>query len=641
MSGATGISTVTVQDFMAVTALKTISMLMRVFPRRINISVARTAGAVFSCVAKRRFIAENNIRKAYDGGLSESGIKQVAKGAYESIFVTVCELLLMRFWSDRTILNMIQYDDEQKILEYLKDSRGVIFVTGHYGNWELMSVFAGVLNYPLHVLAKPLKHRRLERYLNRIRSCRGARVVYRGAQMKELFRTLKAGGAVGIVADQDAGKNGIFAPLFGRSASCPEGIARMARATNSRIIPVFLRREKSGDYKVVVHSEIQPEQGLDAAHADRLIMKEFCACLESEVRLHPDQWLWQHKRWKSSPDRTILSISDGKAGHFKQTQMVVDRLAERLKSQGMRTHSSTLTVYKQKNRILSLISVASGFLSVWYAPAIRLAVSAGYVPETRKKLDSAAPDFIVSCGSGTEFASTYLKLRDRSRNCFIQTPQTGPGRFNAVLRPAYDRKPHHSVVSETPGPLALRASSEPINKDGVLLLIGGPSHHMKWDHDRFCALLELVLKSAAAKGLRVNISSSRRTPANAEHQIESIVQNLRIQNSCSLLIANRSNPAGLYEKYLSSAAYILVTADSLSMISEALTVCPNVALISLESPVKLGRKVRDLMAGAGLQVIENEEHLNRFLQSDKILLRDDYFRRIETAVDEACGRIAG
>lgn len=649
MSGANGISAVTVQDWAAVTVLKTISMLMRVFPRRLNISLARCVGAAFSCIAKRRFIAENNVRKAYCGELSASGIRRIVRGAYESIFVTVCELLSMQFWSDSAIRKMIKYDDEQKILEYFKDSRGVIFVTGHYGNWELMSVFAGVLNYPLHVLAKPLKHRRLEQYLNRIRSCRGAKVVYRGTQMKELFRTLKAGGAVGIVADQDAGKNGIFAPLFGRSASCPEGIARMARSTNSRIVPVFLRREKSGDYKIVVYSEIQPQQGLDAECTDRLIMKEFCACLESEVRLNPDQWLWQHKRWKSSPDRTILSISDGKAGHFKQSRIVVDHLAEHLKKQGKIVHISHLTVQKQRNGILSLISVSSGFLSVWCAPAIRLAVAAGYTPETRKRLNSTAPDFIVSCGSATEFASSYLKFRDHSRNCFIQTPQTGPSRFDAVLRPAYDRRPHHFAVSETPGPLALRkkspegleVQSQSADRNNVLILIGGPSRHMKWDNEKFRCLIEMMLEVAASKDLRVNISSSRRTPATGEQQIEAAAKKLCTQDRCSLLIANRSNPAGLYEKYLSSASHILVTADSLSMISEALTACPNVALISLDSPDKLGRKVKDLMSVADLRVVQNREELNVFLQSDKFSMHDDYFNRINTAVDEVCGRIAG
>lgn len=132
MFGTTVITSITFQDCIAVNFLRVFSIFMRVLPRSVALSIASFLGACFSLIAKRRFTAERNIRYALGISLNDHQIQSVARGAYQSLFITLCELLLMRRWSNQSIHNMISYNDEQMIREYLNDKRGVIFVTGHY-----------------------------------------------------------------------------------------------------------------------------------------------------------------------------------------------------------------------------------------------------------------------------------------------------------------------------------------------------------------------------------------------------------------------------------------------------------------------------------------------------------------------------
>jgi Kdo2-lipid IVA lauroyltransferase/acyltransferase len=185
-----------------------------------------------------------------------------------------------------------------QVLEPLR-GRGAILMSGHFSNFELMGAMLARLN-PVDFLVKPLSNAGVERLIDGSRAAAGVGCISTSAGTRGVYQALAAGRWVAILADQDAGRRGLFVPFFGRPASTPAGPARLSLKTGAPIVMGFAMRRPDGRFDLPIQGPLEvAEPG--APDAVQRLTAHHVAVLEAQVRARPESWFWLHRRWKTRP----------------------------------------------------------------------------------------------------------------------------------------------------------------------------------------------------------------------------------------------------------------------------------------------------------------------------------------------------
>ena len=183
----------------------------------------------------------------------------------------------------------------------LAEGHGVVLVGGHIGNWELCGQVIAQAGFKVTSIAKPVYDPRLTRFVNRLRTSHGHRILWRGDAhvAREILRIFKDNGILAILIDQDTKVQGVFAPFFGIPAHTPSAAASFALRAQAPVFVTFAHRV--GDSHVM-HFERVPYSITGDHDADVLALTaELNGRLEAAIRLYPEQWVWLHRRWKKQP----------------------------------------------------------------------------------------------------------------------------------------------------------------------------------------------------------------------------------------------------------------------------------------------------------------------------------------------------
>lgn len=181
--------------------------------------------------------------------------------------------------------------------------KGVIYLTGHMGAWELAPFAQALYGHPLHFLVRPIDNPRVDRLINDQRCLSGNSPLDKNQSARAMLRILSEGGTVGILMDHNAAlEEGVFADFFGIPACTTSGIARIALRTGAAVVPGFLHwDENMRKYRLVFHPAVELARSGDEQRDVVENTARFNRVLEDYVRKYPDQWLWVHKRWKTRP----------------------------------------------------------------------------------------------------------------------------------------------------------------------------------------------------------------------------------------------------------------------------------------------------------------------------------------------------
>ncbi|MEW5737872.1 MAG: lysophospholipid acyltransferase family protein [Myxococcota bacterium] len=186
--------------------------------------------------------------------------------------------------------------------ECLGRKKGVVFVTGHVGNWELLARRAGLAGYPVFTIAREASDPRTTALIERFRSSGGVRPIWRGrtSAAKEMLRTLKQGSFLGLLIDQDTRVQSVWVPFFGHLAKTPRAAADLALRTGAAVMTGFCHRVDKHRYRIVMREVQVPDGDGDDAQVTALTAA-LTKGIEDAIREHPEQWVWMHERWKSPP----------------------------------------------------------------------------------------------------------------------------------------------------------------------------------------------------------------------------------------------------------------------------------------------------------------------------------------------------
>jgi KDO2-lipid IV(A) lauroyltransferase len=184
----------------------------------------------------------------------------------------------------------------------LRKDQGLVMLTGHYGNWEILGYLLATLGFPSVSIARPLDNPYVNDWVLGVRERQGQRIIGKTGATTEIVDVLSRKGTLGFIADQNAGSKGIFVDFFGRKASTYKSIGLVAMQFEVPVVIGYARRHPERfNFTVGVQDIIYPSDWKDESDPLRYITQRYTKALEDVVRAEPGQYLWVHRRWKTRP----------------------------------------------------------------------------------------------------------------------------------------------------------------------------------------------------------------------------------------------------------------------------------------------------------------------------------------------------
>ena len=246
---------------------------------------------------KRMDIARNNMKIAFGDKYSSKEIEQLIKDCLYNFCVEFFMFFTIGHKPKDVIREMFTYEHKDYVDEALAMGKGVIFLTGHIGNWEFLArrlCYDGII---LSVIARDSDHVGITEVTNNIRNSGGYSVYSKDRPLMGIIKALKRKETIGILPDQ-SNEDGIWVKFFGADAKTAAGTAMFSLKTGAPIVPVFAIRESLGKYRLDAYPMIkyEPTGNMDE---DVKNLTQLCNdALEKEIRENPSSWLWIHNRFK-------------------------------------------------------------------------------------------------------------------------------------------------------------------------------------------------------------------------------------------------------------------------------------------------------------------------------------------------------
>jgi KDO2-lipid IV(A) lauroyltransferase len=255
---------------------------------------------LFYLWGSRRRIALENLRSAAAAGsisLSDT-VEAVIRDDFRNLGKSFIEVIKIYYGFGRKILESVDMEGAENFREAQSKGKGILYLTGHCGNWELIALAAGVRLSPMSVVARPINNPYLNSLLKKVRLRYGNAVIYKKGALKSIIRTLRSNGCVGILMDQAVVPDeGYVVDFLGRGAWTTKMPALIARKTGAAALPAFIHRTDKG-HVIKIYPEVELSLNRDSEEAVKEDTIRFSGFVEDYIREHPSEWLWIHRRWK-------------------------------------------------------------------------------------------------------------------------------------------------------------------------------------------------------------------------------------------------------------------------------------------------------------------------------------------------------
>jgi KDO2-lipid IV(A) lauroyltransferase len=253
---------------------------------------------------KHRRIARINLRIAFPS-IGDVEADRIIRACYRRMGTSAAEFVHLPKMDAAYIREHFRIEGAEHVRESLEErNRPAMAMTGHFGNWELLSHVYGSVIAPAAFIVRPLKSGILDRIVTERRECVGNSVIRKADSAKEVMKVLRKRILVGILIDQNVDRHkGILVDFFTRKAYTTFGIARLALAMNAAIHPAFIFRDPARKFHHVLRfgPSIEIDPGAPREEEVARVTRRCNEELERVIREAPDQWMWFHRRWKTRP----------------------------------------------------------------------------------------------------------------------------------------------------------------------------------------------------------------------------------------------------------------------------------------------------------------------------------------------------
>jgi KDO2-lipid IV(A) lauroyltransferase len=293
-----------VLDRLVYAALRLVAAALHCFPVDTNLRTAKLIGtAMYRFDRRHRERAMGNLRRSFPD-MPERRRARMAERSMQHLVMLAVEVLfttrLIRLDTYSRYVTLTNFRDVLDLM--IRRDRGLIMLTGHYGNWEILGYVLATLGFPTTSIARPLDNPYLSEWIFGVRERTGQRIIAKKGATGEVTDVLDGKGTVGFIADQNAGSKGLFVDFFGRKASTYKSIGLLAMEYEVPVVIGYARR--LGDrfrFQVGVQDVIYPDDWKSQPDPLRYITQRYTKGIEDFVREEPGQYLWVHRRWKTRP----------------------------------------------------------------------------------------------------------------------------------------------------------------------------------------------------------------------------------------------------------------------------------------------------------------------------------------------------
>jgi len=279
-----------------------LSIPLAILPYRASMKTGEFLGLLlFSVWKSRRRIAIENLRNSIEAKsivISEP-IEKIIKDNFKNLGRSFAEIIKISYGLGGKIINSVEFEGIENFHMAHSKGRGVILVTGHCGNWELMAIATPLKIKKIAFIARPIDNPYINRFIEKVRERHGNTLIYKKGAIRVIMRALKKGGCIGILIDQAVfSSEGYIIDFLGRRAWTTKMPALIAKRIGSAVLPIFIHRTVRG-HTIKIYPEVELSR-IDGENAIIEDTRRFSEYIERYIRYHPSEWLWIHKRWKRS-----------------------------------------------------------------------------------------------------------------------------------------------------------------------------------------------------------------------------------------------------------------------------------------------------------------------------------------------------
>ncbi|MHB8109480.1 MAG: lysophospholipid acyltransferase family protein [Syntrophorhabdaceae bacterium] len=288
-----------IPDFFIIALIKAIQSILRALPENARAGTGRFLGKLgFITLRNRRKVAISNILRAFPD-FTTGEAHNTALSCFQKLGTNAIELLMAPYLLPEEVPERFSFEPRDVAVKTLGAGRGVIALTFHFGNWEIMGITSKLLNQPVIALARPLKkHARLNAFLNSLRESTGLKIIVNTNTAKEVMRLLRKNAIIAILGDQrEKRSRGVFVDFFGQKVPTSKGTAMIGMKTGCPVVPCYPVRKGFLRYTIVCGEPIIMEREGNIEELVEKNARKINAFLETIIRQYPDEWFWVHQRW--------------------------------------------------------------------------------------------------------------------------------------------------------------------------------------------------------------------------------------------------------------------------------------------------------------------------------------------------------
>lgn len=291
----------TFSDLLYLSLFRFFQFIIRVVPDRPKRSVLRAlAVLIYRFDFSHRHIAGVNLDLAYGDSLDEAEKERIIRKTYENLVFNLADFVENQTITREQILSKVSFENSHIFENALGTKKPIIFITAHYGNWELLPMAVTTrFNTSVDVVGRPLPSKVMDDILRKNREQFNVTLINKTGAMRPMLNALKNNRILGLLIDQNVGKGPII-EFFGKKATHIPTAAQLAFKFDASVIPVFIiSNDDRTHYTIRFFPPITIEPTGDLEQDILLHVQAQASVIEAVIREKPDEWFWLHKRWKS------------------------------------------------------------------------------------------------------------------------------------------------------------------------------------------------------------------------------------------------------------------------------------------------------------------------------------------------------
>jgi KDO2-lipid IV(A) lauroyltransferase len=291
--------TMTISHGLEFAGVRILTRAVQILPGRLaDILAAGLGRLAWLILTSRRRIAINNLKRAFKEEKSETEIHRIARSVFVNVARTSVEFARLPILKPDKISGMVTSEGKENLDRVLKEGKGSMLITGHFGSWELLGGWVAACGYPLDMLVGEQHNRRVDNLLVSFRKSLGVGIIPVGVAARHVIKSLRSNRMVAVVSDQHAASGSTVVKFFGRPAATPKGPAAFAVKVGCPILIGVLVREGYNRHHALILPPIYPPRSGDDENDIFEMTQTYTSCLEEFIRQSPAQWMWTHRRWK-------------------------------------------------------------------------------------------------------------------------------------------------------------------------------------------------------------------------------------------------------------------------------------------------------------------------------------------------------